>query len=308
MLQCSMPTSFGPRRAHYYRRAMGSALTNFPKSSCSSASTRRLSRPRIKPWNSCGLLPVQTPAPIPRPGIDGCSRWRSRTGASHAREAGERDRAARDFDEAAQVAGSIAQDDQFYDDAQFQLACIANGRGELLSTDLARLVESEKNYEQAAQILTRLISKHKLIPHYREEMAATLCGRAAVRLAMNRIPDAQSDCEAALDHLAWLIGEQKRKGHRKTPSISAFLARCWIGRAGFISSGDGPQRVKSTHAQAVEKLSRAIVLDPARAADKVRLEGLRPARLSRKSESSGRDDDNSLPGAIRADALLLCWR
>ncbi len=51
------------------------------------------------------------------------------------KEAGDRDRAARDFDEAARVTGSVAQDDEMYDDSQFQLACIANQRGELLSAD-----------------------------------------------------------------------------------------------------------------------------------------------------------------------------
>ena len=112
-----------------------------------------------------------------------------------------------------------------YDDAQFQLACIANQRGELLSTDLSKLSESEQNYEQAAQILTRLISNHKSIPHYREEMAVTLCGRAAVRLAMGRIPDAQRDCEAALDHLAWLIGEQTRKGAPENPQYLSLLGQ-----------------------------------------------------------------------------------
>jgi hypothetical protein len=38
------------------------------------------------------------------------------------REAGDRDRAARDFDEAADGAGSIARDDEYYNDAKFQLA------------------------------------------------------------------------------------------------------------------------------------------------------------------------------------------
>ena len=89
-----------------------------------------------------------------------------------------------------------------------------------MSTDLSKLAESEKNYEQASRILARLIKDHKLIPHYREEMAVTLCGRAAVRLAMTRIPDAQRDCEAALDHLAWLIGEQTRKGAPENPAVS----------------------------------------------------------------------------------------
>ena len=196
-------------------------------------------------------------------------------------EAGDRDRAARDFDEAARVAGSVAQDDEMYEDFQFQLACIANGRGELLSTDRSTLMEAEKNYEQASQILTKLISDHKLIPHYREEMAATLCGRAAVRLAMTRIPDAQRDCEAALDHLAWLIGEQSRTGAPENPEYLSLLGQVLAqqSRIHFLQ-GRSPEG-RSTHAEAVEKLSRAIWLDPARAADKARLEQInaRPAQL-----------------------------
>ena len=92
------------------------------------------------------------------------------------------------------------------------LPVLRTSEGNSVITDLSKLPESEKNYEQAYQTLTRLITNHKLIPHYREEMAVTLCGRAGVRLAMARIPDAQRDCEAALDHLAWLIGEQTRDG------------------------------------------------------------------------------------------------
>ena len=92
----------------------------------------------------------------------------------------------------------VAQVDEDYDDAQFQLACIANRRAELLSKDRTTVSESERNYEQAAQILTRLITDHQRIPHYREEMAVTCSGRAEIRLAMDRVLDAQRDCESAL--------------------------------------------------------------------------------------------------------------
>jgi eukaryotic-like serine/threonine-protein kinase len=188
------------------------------------------------------------------------------------REAGNRDRAAHDFDQAAQVAGSVAQDDEVYDDSRFQLACIANQRGELLSTDLAKLPESEKNFEQASQTLTRLINNHKVIPHYREEMAVTLCGRAAVRFAMTRIPDAERDCEAALEHLTGLITERTRKGAPENPQYLSLLGQVLNlqSRIHFLR-GRLPEG-RRTHAEAVEKLSRAIELDPARAADKVRLE------------------------------------
>ncbi len=196
-------------------------------------------------------------------------------------EAGDRDRATRDFDEAARVAGSVAQDDEMYEDFQFQLAGIANGRGELLNTDRSTLAESERNYSQAAEILTRLISNHKVIPHYREKMALTLCGRAAVRLAMNRIPDAQRDCKDALDHLAWLVGEQTRKGAPENPQYLSLLGQVQDQQSRIYFLGGQSPEGRSTHAQAVEKLSRAIGLDSARAADKVRLDQIkaRPAQL-----------------------------
>jgi tetratricopeptide (TPR) repeat protein/tRNA A-37 threonylcarbamoyl transferase component Bud32 len=196
------------------------------------------------------------------------------------REAGDRDRAARDFDEAAEVAGSIAPDDEYYNDAQFQLACIANQRGELVITDQSKIPESEKNYEQAYQTLTRLITNHKLIPYYREEMAVTLCGRAGVRLAMARIPDAQRDCEAALDHLAWLIGEQTRTGAPENPQYLSLLGQVLARQSEVHFRGRRTPEGRNTHALAVEKLSRAIELDSARAADKVLLDHIkaRPAR------------------------------
>src|SRR5262249_30600223 len=96
--------------------------------------------------------------------------------------AGRHDRAFQDFDEAEQVAGRVPREEEAYDDAQFQGASIANQRGDLLCKDLSRFPESERNYERAARILERLIKNHALIPHYREEMVATMSGRAAARL------------------------------------------------------------------------------------------------------------------------------
>ena len=88
-------------------------------------------------------------------------------------------------------------------------------------------------------------------------------------------PDAQHDCEAALDHLAWLIGEQTRKGAPENPQYLSLLGQV-LARQSQIHflQGRSPEGRK-THAEAVEKLSRAIELDPARAADKVRLEQIK---------------------------------
>ena len=108
----------------------------------------------------------------------------------------------------------------------------------------------------------------------------TLCGRAAVRVAMARIPDAQRDCEAALDHLAWLIEEQTRKGAPENPQYLSLLGQVLDQQRRIHSLEGRTPEGQSTHSQAVEKLSRAIQLDPARAADKVRLEQInaRPAQ------------------------------
>jgi serine/threonine-protein kinase len=196
-------------------------------------------------------------------------------------EVGDRDRVAPDLEEASRVAGSVSRDDEVYDDAQFQLACIADQRGDLASKDASTLAESEGYYEQASRILARLIKDHALIPHYREEMAVTLCGRAAVRLATSRVPDAQRDCEAALDHLAWLVGEQARKGAPENPQYLSLLGQV-LARQSRIQFLQGrSQEGRKTLAEAVEKLSRAVQLDPARAADRTRLERIKtdPARL-----------------------------
>jgi tetratricopeptide (TPR) repeat protein len=195
-------------------------------------------------------------------------------------DVGDRDRAALDLDEASRIAGSVPRGDEVHDDAQFQLACIANLRGELASKDSSRLAESEESFEQASSILTRLIGDHGRIPHYREEMAATLCGRAGVRLVLARIPDAQQDCEAALGHLTWLIGEQVRRGAPENPRYLSLLGRVLArqSRIHFLLGHSAEGR--STHAEAVEKLGQAVRLDPARATDRARLERIQadPAR------------------------------
>jgi eukaryotic-like serine/threonine-protein kinase len=264
-----------------YRRAMGSALTNLSEILV------------LKCQHAEALTAADRAVAFLRPltGQDASSdfmtrdRWLLSLALTDrgiaCKEATDRDRAERDFDEAAQIAGSIAPGDEFYADSQFLLACIANGRGELLSAERSRLAESEKSYEQAAQILTRLMSSHKSILYYREEMAATLCGRATVRLAMSRIPNAQRDCEAAVDHLAWLIGEHTRKGAPENPHYLSLLGQVLDRQSRLYFLAGRSAEGQSAHAQAVEKLSRAIWLDPARAADKVRLEQIvaRPAQL-----------------------------
>ena len=123
-----------------------------------------------------------------------------------------------------------------------------------------------------------------MILHYREEMAVTLCGRAAVRLAMTRIPDAQRDCEAALEP-SWLVDRgtdaQGCPGESRVSQPCLARSLALQSRIQFLQ-GRAPEG-RQTHAEAVEKLSRAIQLDPARAADKVRLEQIkcRPGSVGR---------------------------
>jgi serine/threonine protein kinase len=192
-----------------------------------------------------------------------------------ARGTGQPDRALRDLDEAEEVASRVPREEDAYDDAQFQIACISNQRGELLREELSRFPESEKSYERAASILERLIEDHRLIPHYREELAVTTSGRASARHALGRISDAQRDCKAALDHLAWLVQEQSRKGAPENPQYLSLLGRV---RAleGRIHREQG--RViegRKTLAEAAEILDRALRIDPARATDKVLLDRIR---------------------------------
>ncbi len=195
-------------------------------------------------------------------------------------EVGDRDRARHDLDEASRVADSVPRDDDVYDDAQFQLACIANQRGELSRKDASRRAESEGYYDEASRILERLIKNHGQVPHYREEMAATLCGRAGVRLATARITEAQRDCATALDLLVSLIDEQTRRGTQENPEYLSLLGRVLARQSQIhLLRGRSPEGRKA-QADAVEKLSRAVQRDPAREADRAMLERIKddPAR------------------------------
>ena len=134
----------------------------------------------------------------------------------------------------------------------------------------------------------------------------TLCGRAAVRLAMDRIPDAQRDCEAALDHLAWLIAEQTRKGAPENPQYLSLLGQVLAqqSRIHFLQ-GRSPEGRKHPRrsGRKTEPGHRARPRTGGGQGE-ARTNQSRPGSVG-KVNRSGRDDDNSLPGAIRADALVL---
>jgi tetratricopeptide (TPR) repeat protein len=103
----------------------------------------------------------------------------------------------------------------------------------------------------------------------------THSGRAAVRLAMGHIPDAERDCEAALDHLAWLIGEQARKGAPENPQYLSLLGQILARQSRILLLQGRMSESRKTFAEAAEKLNRAIQIDPARAADKVILDQIK---------------------------------
>ena len=133
--------------------------------------------------------------------------------------AGAHDDASYDYDFAERVIVDVGRASEVFDDAQYEIARIANARAELLAKTLSRLPEAQKNYDRAAEVLDRLIYDHASIAHYKEELAVTLCGRAAVHLAMRNVPAAQRDCRIARDQLPRLIEERARTGTRRTPTF-----------------------------------------------------------------------------------------
>jgi tetratricopeptide (TPR) repeat protein len=189
-------------------------------------------------------------------------------------DAGERDGAARDLDEAARIARSVARGDESYDDAQFQLACVTKLRGELASKDASKLAKSEEDFGEAFRILARLSGDHGLIPHYREEMAAVLADRAGVRLAPAQIPEARQDCEAARGHLARLIED---RGVPENPRHLSLLGQVLERQAQIHFVEGSPAEGLSALAEAVKHLTRAVELDPARMTDRARLERIKAA-------------------------------
>jgi tetratricopeptide (TPR) repeat protein len=197
-------------------------------------------------------------------------------------QAGDGANAAGDFDAGERVVSQISREDELYDDAQFQIASIANQRGELLSKDHAKLADADGSFEQASAALSRLIDDHKLIAHYREEMTLTHIGRATVHLAMNRVQDAKHDCQSALDLVSRLIDERKRKGAPESPENLSLLARILALQSRVHIVQGKPAEGRKTLEQAAETLSRAIQIDPAREIDKVRLEEIRTSLAQEK--------------------------
>jgi serine/threonine-protein kinase len=191
------------------------------------------------------------------------------------KEAGKQEHALQDLEDAALLARQVPQDDDWFDDMQLQLATILNHRGELLAQDQARLAEADESYNLASGILLRLIKNHAVMPQYREEMVTTLLGQASLRLAQGRIQEAQHDCETALQHLGWLQQDQVRRKAQENPQY-LYLHGQMLSEMSQIEWLQGKKREsRKTLDQAVKKLSRALEIDPARLADKVKLEELK---------------------------------
>ena len=191
------------------------------------------------------------------------------------KEGGNHEHALEDLEEACRIASEVPQDDYSFEDAQFQLALISNHYGQLLARDQARLSESDDSYEKALGILNRLIQDHKLIPHYREEMAVTLSRRASLRLLQDRTTDAQHDCEAAQEHIVRLLGEQSRHGSLENPQYLSLLGEILAVKSRIQTNQGQVTEGRKTLEEAMEKLSRAVEIDPSRVADKVKLDQMK---------------------------------
>jgi serine/threonine-protein kinase len=191
------------------------------------------------------------------------------------KEAGEREQALHDLEEAAGLARQVPQDDEWFDDMQLQLATISNRKGELLTKDQARLAEADESFEQASGILQRLIKNHAEMPQFREEFVTTLLGRAELRIAQGNVADALRNCEEALEHVAWLMGEQVRKGSPENPHYLSSRGQILAVKSRVQELQGNTGESRKTLQQAVINLSRALEIDPARLADKVKLEELK---------------------------------
>ena len=112
----------------------------------------------------------------------------------------------------------ILQADPSYNDAQYQLACIRGRRADLHAKSPTKLGDADQCYSAGAALLETLARSFKLIPHYRQELAETLSGRAEVRLALGRLAEAQRDCDDSRGMIAALMDDASAKIRQKTRS------------------------------------------------------------------------------------------
>ncbi len=195
--------------------------------------------------------------------------------AAASKEIGRLEDATADLEAAARCAHRILQGKDQFEDAQFQLAVISNQRGDLLARNPARRAESAECFDQAAEILSTLVKRHRLIPHYREQLAATLLGQGSVCLAQGRLAVAYQNCETARNGLEELLREHARKQSPENPQYLSLLGQVLALRGQVEERQERARESRRTLAQAAENLGRAVALDPSRIADKVRLDTLK---------------------------------
>ena len=156
----------------------------------------------------------------------------------HALEAGRSAAAAEDLDFAEAIADRITEQDDEYNDVAVPGGLHLQPAGRIAG-DRALWTRPGRSSTRsgAALVLEKRATVHKLIPHYREELAATLAARAAVRAKSgpSRLADAESDCHRAQVLLEKLSDEQNRKGARINPEYLSLLSRALGGvRAGSM--------------------------------------------------------------------------
>ncbi len=189
-------------------------------------------------------------------------------------EADNPDGAEADLKLAETVAEQILASEPDHTDAQFQLASICNRRGELLALNAPGLAEAEKQYGRAQLLLAELVRGRELIPHYREEMAVTLMGRANVRCSQGteHLADAESDCNDAKRLLEKLIEEQKTKGVRVNPDYLSSLSRAYVTASRIeLARGDRAKALDNLQ-KAATMMNQAIAIDVSRARDRAFLD------------------------------------
>jgi eukaryotic-like serine/threonine-protein kinase len=208
-------------------------------------------------------------------------------------EAGDAAAAARDFSEAEALANEIiAEDDSYKDDLQFQLACIDNHRGKLAAQTHSSLAEAESALERALPRLTKLAEENKLMPHYREELAVTLSRRAKVRLAQQRLVDAQDDCEAAISLLEGLIREQGRRGTPRNPQYFSLMGQTSVLAGRILTALKHHQEGRILRDKGIENLHLACQIDPGRAKDRETLEQI---EAESRLDSGGKSQNAEKP-------------
>jgi hypothetical protein len=199
------------------------------------------------------------------------------------RELGKESESKSDLDHAIALAESFSQQQTEFDDAQFQLACACNHKGDLLARQGSGRIEAESLYKKAYVILERLARENELSPLYREEWARTLSGRATTRVAAGNLPAAESDCREGLKLVDELISQEKaKKGASQSPQYASLRGRILEQQSQILSLRNQHSEASSVLDSALGEIQRAMSIDPARKVD----EAVRARLIKRRQETS----------------------